>query len=437
MSGEQITMMRRGSRGWTALALSVVLGLGGRAAGDPDIPTATASPPVTNTASEKVVPAVAPATGPVVPAITPSTEAAGGGGGVVQAGCASCGGGGLLSGPVGPAGGCVGCGVNCYPGREGCDCCANPKGPLCGLLYGIYECICCPDPCYQPRWDILANSAFFTNGVQPITQMRLRTDFVWDQPFPDKGEYFWARADGMGKMQRLPRNGMGQILQRGETSVDHSDLRLYMEGAVERFSLFLEMDYRRVDPANYPGASGFGDLTIGTKSLLLDCELLKVTFQFQTFVPTGNFTQGIGTGHTSLEPSLLYALKVTPTTALQGQFAYLFPIGGDQKYQGSVFHYHLALNQILWSCGKDVQLVGVLEGNGYHFANGLYTIPTVGINPPSLQGRARDVGQIFSMGPGVRLNICNKIDFGIGSAFAITNDSIGDQWIRADFRWRF
>ena len=82
--------------------------------------------------------------------------------------------------------------------------------------------------------------------------------------------------------------------------------------------------YREIDPKPavfeatkpFPESSGFGDLDIGTKSLLLDCELLQVAFQFITYIPTGDFHKGLGTGHVSLEPSILFALKLSPLTTI-------------------------------------------------------------------------------------------------------------------------
>src|SRR5262249_51136766 len=160
------------------------------------------------------------------------------------------------------------------------------------------------------------------------------------------------------------------------------------------------------------------DLTIGTKSMLLDCELTQITFQFKTFVPTGDFTNGLGTGHVSLEPSILFNLKVTCQTYVQGQLSYWIPIGGDDLYQGNVFHMHYTVNHALWRPYKDVQLIGTLEFNEWTVLGGNFT------NPDFLIRAGRDTGPvpvsastgIFSIGPGLRLFVCDKIDVGIGSA---------------------
>jgi hypothetical protein len=202
----------------------------------------------------------------------------------------------------------------------------------------------------------------------------------------------------------------------------------------------VEIPYRQVSPFASPftfplafdGASGLADLVIGTKSLLLDCELLQFTFGFKTFTPTGNFTKGLGTGHVSLEPELLLALKLTPTTYLQSELAYRFPLGGTGGFEGPVFHYHFSLNHLLWNCGHDIQLIGTAELNGYEFTGGGYTDPATG-----LALSAKDVGSIVSVGPGIRLVICDKLDFGVGTAFNLTRDSVGDEFLRVEIRYRF
>src|SRR5262249_46173338 len=156
----------------------------------------------------------------------------------------------------------------CYPGKEPCECDFDNCGPLGRLFGGFVQCICCPDPCYDPRWYLLSDAAFFTDAPRPITQMRLRVESVQRLSFPDKAEWFWARSDGRGKL--IPPNNV-----RGERRVDHSDVYLYTEGATGAIGLFVELDYRHIEPELFGNASGFADMNIGTKTLLLDCELMQ------------------------------------------------------------------------------------------------------------------------------------------------------------------
>jgi hypothetical protein len=351
-------------------------------------------------------------------------------------GCSSCGGGSLGLDPLGGVGipCATGCScAPCYPGEIPCDCCNEPTGCIHRFLNGLYHCVCCPDPCYVPRWKALANASFFTSEVKPITQIRLGGLFGGEYQFPDKAEYLWAKENAKGPHYSGPPLPPG-AKPPGAPNLDYSQGYLFLEGAVNRFGLFVNLPYNNVEPTLYPGASGFGDMSIGTKSLLLDCELIEFTFQFVTYIPTGNFLQGLGVGHVSLEPSLIAALKLTQTTYFQIQTAYWFPIGGDQDYQGPVFHYHLSLNQQLWKCGceKPIQLIGTAELGGYEIAGGAYTSPVNGL-PMS----AKDVGSIVQIGPGLRLVICNKIDIGAGSQFAVTKDRMAAGLANVQFRWRF
>src|SRR5262249_14363464 len=149
-------------------------------------------------------------------------------------------------------------------------------------------------------------------------------------------------------------NCPGKNLLCPHSEASFRDFYLINEAAVDRFSMTVALPYHQTSiggtvvppgaapiPANLcdpaggcKGQSGFGDMWIATKSLLLDCELIQFSFQFKTFLPTGNFTAGVGTGHVSLEPGFLTAIKLTPGLYFQGEGAYWFPIGGDAGAQG-------------------------------------------------------------------------------------------------------
>jgi hypothetical protein len=260
--------------------------------------------------------------------------------------------------------------------------------------------------------------------------MTLRYDHGWHMPFPDKGEFFWARADGKGK------GPMPAIPTIGQSPLSYRQLDMINEVATGAFSVAVETPYLQVSPEDkevYKGASGFGDIVIKPKSLLLDCELIQFATEFNVYTPVGNFLKGLGTGHVSLEPAGLVSIKVTPETYLQGELAYRIPIGGDAAFQGPVLHYAASLNQTLWRCGHDIQLLGTAELDGWEFLGGALTAP--GSVP---QGVAfHGAGDVFSIGPGCRIVMCNKIDLGVAGKFALTNGSIADQLLQVDFRWRF
>src|SRR5262249_32365319 len=148
-------------------------------------------------------------------------------------------------------------------------------------------------------------------------------------------------------------------------------------------SFFVEIPYRQVNQSWAPSQSGFGDINFGVKSLLFDCEMLQVSFQLRTYMPSGNFVNNLGNGQFALDPSILTSLKLTPTTYFQGQFGNWIPLGGPSsvnltnaggnKMAGGIFYWFMSLNQVLWYATPDSPLIATLEMDGWSFENGGFT----------------------------------------------------------------
>ncbi len=364
---------------------------------------------------------------------------------VVPAGCNSCGG---LLGPY-LSSGCSSCGGNgapCYPGRKGCHHC-DCETHLGRFVCGLYECLCCPDPCYEPVWNPLADAALFIDAPRPVSQMRLRLDsaFRWDRP--DRHEYFWAKLNTpsgsvLGGNQNAfvsptePQSGPGKGPTGPVRRVDHFDFSLYTEGAAGNIGVFVITPWRFTDVEPGTDECGFGDLTIGTKTLLLDCELLQLSLQFTTYTPTGLASKGLGTGHVSLEPALLWALKLHQKWYSQGEVAFWIPIAGDPLYTPCfIFHYHVSLNTTLLECvGGEVKLIGTAELHGYSIPggdwDGAHTDPNTGL-------AIEDSETLVHAGPGLRLVVCNRFDLGLGANFALTSQHWAEQVYRIEVRVRF
>jgi hypothetical protein len=314
--------------------------------------------------------------------------------------------------------GCYGSGAACYPGRRPCDLGCNADSVIGRLFGGVYESICCPDPCYEPAWILGANAALFQDSPRPVTQTRIRWDAGFTYRFPDAAEFFWGKVGTKGPANPSP-------------STHYNDLTLYQEIAANPMvSTFVEIPYRNIDPIGNPSAAGMGDMNVGVKTVLLDRELLLVAMQFRTYILTGNFTKGLGTGHVSLEPSLLAALKLTPTTYFQSQLAEWIPIGGTPGFQGNTFHYHFSVNQQLYQQGDFLTLMGTLELNGYTFRGQYTDFPGGAV--VGLQG-----ANYLNAGPGFRLMFCNRVDLGFGAAFGFGNGPGPEQIYRTELRIRF
>jgi hypothetical protein len=261
----------------------------------------------------------------------------------------------------------------------------------------------------------------FQDPTRPFSHTRFRWDAGRNGTTPDRGEFFWPRRGGGG-------GGKGPPLV--ETAVHYDELKLYTETAVGGFSVFVETTYRSLDPVNNNHAAGFGDMNLGTKSLLMDSELLQLSFQFKTYLLTGNFTKGLGTGHVSLEPAFLATVKVLPETWFQTMLAEWIPIAGDNAFAGAVFHYHFSLNHELARPLPDTVLLGAFEFVGYAFQDGLFT------NAAGVPTRASGY-HYLSVGPTTRLSICDKADIGFGVQFSVNNNHFADQLYRLEFRFKF
>jgi len=294
------------------------------------------------------------------------------------------------------------------------------------LVGVLYESVCCPDPCYEPKWTALADAAYFTAAARPVSQTRFRWDAGLRGVLPDRAEFFWARADGSG----LGPRPVAPLL--GASRLNYHELSMYTETAVNgSLSMIVNLTYRTNSAIGASPGAGFGDMQIGTKTLLVDSELSQVAFQFLTYLPTGQSLKGTGTGHVALEPSLIVGLKVSSNTFIQAQLADRIPLGGNPDYAGAVLQYSMSLNHVLWRPVRDVQLIGTCEFAGLTFLDGAYTDPILG-------GNQRAVGaSYFSLGPGIRLNICDKMDFGAGSAFALTDQHFANALFRTEFRFRY
>jgi len=349
--------------------------------------------------------------------------------GLLQVGCSRCGQGLLGMGANVPdvaMPGCADCGGGgqCHAGRQPC----NPCLADCWLghcLCALYECICCPDPCYEPRYLAVADAAFFVERARPQSTQTFRWDCAMNVILPDRSEYFWARADGSGRGPQPPAPF------RVEPRLRYNDLVYATEAASGNIGIIFEMPYRAVNPVEGPRAANFGDITVGTRTLLFDCELLQITFLMKTFIPAGSTGKGLGTGHVSLEPSLVYGIKLGPETYMQGQLSQWIPLGGDPSYAGAILHQHYSLNQVLFRCLPDVPLIGTIEVSAFHFQDGAYTDPLLGPFQKSS-------GETYVMpGCGLRLVVCDKFDIGFGAAFAVTERHLQGQLYRTEIRWRW
>ncbi len=189
--------------------------------------------------------------------------------------------------------------------------------------------------------------------------------------------------------------------------------------------------------------TGFGDISAGFKYALIaepDCRF--VTFQLRAYFPTGDNDQGIGTGHYSIEPSLLIFQRLSERLVAQGEFRYWVPIGGGPA-AGDVIRYGVGLGYdvIQRPCLRVTpvaELVGWTALGGTESVNRTVPAPTITVNTVNVVNvggtfvpddhffKSANGDTIVNAKIGVRTYFGKGNDVYIGYGHALT----GDRWYK-------
>jgi hypothetical protein len=179
---------------------------------------------------------------------------------------------------------------------------------------------------------------------------------------------------------------------------------------------------------------GFSDIQFGFKAALLASPNQFLTFQLRTYTPSGNPDQGLGTGHWSVEPSLLYYQRLN-RLVLQGQLTDWVPIHGGEA--GNVFSYGAGVGYSIFQRGN-FAIMPITEFIGWTVLGGYEAIsaPITATAPPGLElpqthGVADATGNTIVNGKvGVRTFFENGSSLYFGYGRALT----GTHWYTDIFR---
>lgn len=205
---------------------------------------------------------------------------------------------------------------------------------------------------------------------------RFRFDSAYGNPTPDRAEFFYGQCGLFGG------NAPGPL--QNETNVDYQELRPYLETALNgRLSMFIEVPIRYINPEVNPNASGLSDLQVGFKRALVQCNGRFLTAQLRVYSPTGSARDGLGTGHVSIEPGLLYLNRRSDRMTTQGEFQVWIPTGDSrasvgngpaQNFAGTVLRYGIGGGYDLLvadTCCQRRRLTAVVETVGWSVLDGL------------------------------------------------------------------
>jgi hypothetical protein len=293
----------------------------------------------------------------------------------------------------------------------------------------------------RPR---LADSAtgYIDNAIIG-SQVRIRLDAGFGVNAPDRAEFFYAKC---GCFRFLPITNPaydpnapgpgsgGQI----EGDLAFQEFRFDAEYALaHRFSILAEVPARTIEPRAVPRTAGLGDIEIGAKGGIIANDTTALTGQMRVYFPSGDARKGLGTNHTTIEPSLLYHSRLGDSGfSIAGETAIWIPIRGSagvptasgEKFSGNVFRYGVGGSYAFVDTSR-IRVTPVVELIGWRVFNGFQTTPA-----GSFKANGTD---IVNVKVGARVDSGGPSSFYLGVGHALTDAVWYQDIVRAEYRFAF
>jgi hypothetical protein len=274
----------------------------------------------------------------------------------------------------------------------------------------------------------LASNVGYIDSAIPFTHFRLRYDSAYNNNRPDRATYFYAKCGCFG-----PADGNASGPPLPETSVDYQVISSYLEYALgERFSAFIDVPMRIINPDINANSAGLGDISFGAKYAFLYERCQVASFQMRVWIPTGDPDRGLGTDHVTLEPALLYNRRLSERLVLEAMIKDWIPIGGGD-FAGNVLQYGVGLGYTVSDTGRMTvtpiaEVVGwtVLGGKEFLFPEGV----TQDASGDTIVNAKLGVRFGFGSGRCDDGGFPNRSDLYLGYARALT----GEVWYKDSFR---
>jgi hypothetical protein len=260
----------------------------------------------------------------------------------------------------------------------------------------------------------------YIDYARPMNQFRIRYDAMYDMNRPDRAEYFYGKCGCFGGNAPGPR--------RLERSVDAQDTTFYLELApVQRFSVFIDVPIRAINPERNENATGLGDIRYGFKYAFIYDDTQIMTFQLRGFAPSGDARKGLGTSHNTLEPSILYMKQIGQNITVFGEFGDWIPLDGTD-FAGNVLYYGVGVGYTMF--GQNGFFVTPLaEAIGWTVLSGQELNPQAGAVSASGD-------QIINGKLGVRAGN-QRHDVYVGYGRALTGEVWYQDIVRFEYRFKF
>ena len=244
-------------------------------------------------------------------------------------------------------------------------------------------------------------------------RFRVRFDAGYGFSPADRAEFFYAATPGVSA-----------------GNVDYQEFSSYLEIArTDWLSGFIEAPLKFINPDLVQNTSGVGDINLGFKAVLLEDERSCTTFQFRTYLPTGDDTRRLGTGNVNVEPALLNYFRLDDRWTMESEFRTWVPVT-SAAFPGTVIRYGTGISYNSRSgCSCQPSFSPVLEFVGWTVLDGLAT---------AADGSASSVSgdTIVNAKLGVRANFKgDQLYAGFGQA--LTTQHWYEQIFRIEYRFQF
>jgi hypothetical protein len=260
----------------------------------------------------------------------------------------------------------------------------------------------------------------YIDGAVIGNQLRIRFDAATGINQPNRAEFLWGWP---------PPQGPGPSLD--ETNVDYQRLSFYFEQVFsEHWSWFVEAPVLFSQAEVNSDADGFSDLQAGVKWNLVRQWDRLLTLQLRTYVPTGKAADGLGSGHVTLEPGLLYFSQPAADWTLEGELRAWIPVDATPLRHGNILRYGLGASYH-WGDLGCLQVRPVVEFVGWTVLDGQSRFAT---GPGTFLVEDADGQTIVNGKYGLRLGTGQGRDLYIGYGHALTSN----RWYRDIVRleWR-
>lgn len=278
------------------------------------------------------------------------------------------------------------------------------------------------------------NGGGYIENAVPNSQLRLRFDSGYGNNRPDRGNFFYAKCGCF----RPARDAIGPPLP--ERNVDYQELVASAEYAfTNRFSAFVDLPTRFINPDANRNDAGLGDIAFGAKYAVVYGPDRVVSLFLRFVAPSGQISTGLGSGQWFVEPGVLFLQQMNPNWQVFGEFRFTTPLGLRTDFSGNMLRYGIGTSYTV-ARGSWGYVAPVVELVGWTVLSGKE------LNPDALAAVSASGDTIANLKLGVRVGLgCpmpgsayqTRSDLYVGYGRALTGEVWYKDLLRVEFRRSF